>query len=159
MATAPARRRSRGTPITVLKEAEARNHQFERTLHARISERAHQIFQRNGEHGRDLANWLQAESQLVSEIQDLTESGAWSTARVSLLNAVPEGITVLVRRDAALVCVEAWEIADDSPDTDSLHRIVYLKVRWPNEVDPSTASAYLKDGVVTLSAKHSSPGN
>jgi hypothetical protein len=155
MAVAPARRKSRGTAIPVICETEPRSAEFEKTLHARIAERARQIFERNGfAHGRDLANWLQAEAQLLSEIRDLTETGSWLTARAPLVNAVPEGISVLVRRDAALVCVEAWEIADDSPDTDSLHRVVYLKANWPNEVDPSTASAYLKDGVVTLSAKN-----
>lgn len=158
MAPAPARRRSRGTTVPVIGETEPKGKEFEKSLHARVAERARQNFERNGfEYGQDLANWLQAEAQLISEIRDLTESGSWLTARAPLPNALPEGITVLVRRDAALVCVEAWEIADDSPDTDSLHRVLYLQAKWPNEVDPSTASAYLKDGVVTLSVRNSAP--
>lgn len=156
MAAAPARRQSRGTTIPVIGETQLKSKEFEKNLHARIAERANRIFEQNGfEHGRDLANWLQAETQLISDMRELTEAGSWLSARAPLPNAVPGAITVLVRRDQAIVCVEAWEIAADSPDTDSRHRVVYFKAKWPSEVDPSTASAYLKDGVVTLSVKYS----
>ena len=104
-------------------ESDPKCKEFEKTLHVRIAERAHRIFEQSGfEDGRDLANWLQAEAQLISEIRELTEAGSWVSARAPLPNAVPGAITVLVRRNLAIVCAEAWEIAADSPDTDARHR-------------------------------------
>ena len=49
------------------------------------------------------------------------------------------------------------EVADDSADVESLRKVKYLEAKWPSEIDPSTCGAYLKKGVVTLSAKHASP--
>ncbi len=159
MGAAPAPRRSKGTTIPVIREAEPKCEEFEKKLRARIARRAHQIYEENGrEHGRDLAHWLQGEAELLSPVREVRESGSWLTVNAPLANVAPEAITILVRSDRAIVCVEAWEITDDLPDSDSRHRVVYLAVKWPSEVDSSTCSAYLKDGVVTLSAKYSSPG-
>ena len=153
-------RRSKGVIIPIIKEMEPKYREFEKALRARIAVRAHQIFEQSETgYGQDVAHWLQAESELVSEVSEIWESGSWITAHVPLPKAPPEAIEVLVRSDRALVCAQGIQITDDAADTESRHRIRYLSAKWPNQVDPSTASAYLKNGIVTLSAKNASPGS
>lgn len=159
MGATPAPQKRKGVTLPVIKEPEGNTQEFENTLHARIAKRAHQIFEEDGAgHGEDLAHWLKAEADLISEISDVGESGSWVTVNVPLPKVSPEAINVLVRRNRALVCVEARERAADSPAADSRRRVLYFSAKWPSEVDPSTSSAYLKNGVVTLSARHASPG-
>jgi hypothetical protein len=63
-----------------------------------------------------------------------------------------------MQRDRALVCAEVHELAVDRSTSDhSQSGILYLLAKWPKQVDPETAIAYLKDGVVTLTAKNVSP--
>jgi HSP20 family molecular chaperone IbpA len=162
MGSGPGTRKSKSTGVTIpiIQETEPKSGEFEKTLRARIAVRAHQIFEQSETgYGQDVAHWLQAESELVSEVLEVWESGSWITVHVPLPKAPPEAIRVLVRRDRALVCAEGIEIADDAADNESRHRVRYLSAKWPNEVDPSTASAYLKNGIVTLSARHASPGS
>jgi hypothetical protein len=159
MGTAPAPDKSKGVSIPVIKETENNSQEFENTLRARIAMRAHQIFEEDGTgHGQDLAHWLKAEGEVVNGVSDIWESGSWVTARIPLTNVVPEAIHVLAGRSRALTCVEAQETADDAARPDSWRRTLYFAAKWPNEVDPSTCSAYLKNGVVTVSAKLASPG-
>jgi HSP20 family molecular chaperone IbpA len=159
MGTAPAPGKSKGVTLPVIKETEDNAQEFENALHARIAMRAHQIFEEDGTgHGQDLAHWLKAEGQLISENSDIWVSGSWVTANIPLPKVSPETISVLVRRDRALVCVEARESADDSTGAESRRRVLYFSAKWPNEVDPSTSNAYLKNGVMTLSAKHATSG-
>lgn len=159
MGTAPAPDKSKGVTIPVIKETENNSQEFVNTLQARIAMRAHQIFEEDGTgHGRDVAHWLKAEGEIVNGVSDIWESGSWVTANIPLAEVAPGAINVLAGRNRALVCVEAREPANDATRADSARGTRYFAAKWPNEVDPSTCSAYLKNGVVAVSAKRASPG-
>jgi hypothetical protein len=114
---------------------------FEAALRQGIQVRAYELFERQGGiPGRDQAHWLQAESQLLQRAAPVSESGSWSTANVSLPNADPHDVQVLVLDDHAIV-------ASGKPPA-------YLLIRWHCHVDPATAAAYLKGNTLVVTAKH-----
>jgi hypothetical protein len=46
--------------------------EFRASRHERIAKRAFEIYEaRGGDHGQDLADWLQAEQQIDTEVEDL----------------------------------------------------------------------------------------
>jgi len=118
---------------------------FESAFRQSVQERAYQLFERQGSaHGQHQAHWQQAEQELLQFAPPVHESGAWSTASVSLQNADSQNIQVLVLEDRATVAIA-------NPPA-------YLLIRWPNRVDPATAAAYLKGNMLVVTAKHSAAG-
>jgi hypothetical protein len=119
----------------------AQEEQFASKLRQRIQERAYQHYERQGSvDGRHDAHWLQAERELLQHAPPVHESGAWSTANIALQNADTRNIQVLILENRATVA-----LAD--PPT-------YFLIRWPNRVDPMTATAYLKGNTLVVTAKH-----
>ncbi len=160
MGPATSARKTTEVAIPIIKKEQENSQEFENNLHSRIAQRAHRLYEQHGaESGHDLSHWLQAESELMSRVLEVRESGSWLTVNVPLPNVPPDALSVLMERDRALICAETREAPAGSEPEYSQRRFFYHWVKWPNEVDPSTASAYLKDGVVTLTAKNASPGD
>jgi hypothetical protein len=129
----------------ILLVTEDRRAAFESLLRQTIQDRAFQIFERHGGvHGQDQANWAQAEAELLQFAPPARESGAWSTANVSLRSVDPRNVQVLVLEDHAVVAI-----------ANPAQPPAYLLIRWPIHVDPATAAAYLKDTTLVVTAKHS----
>jgi HSP20 family molecular chaperone IbpA len=159
MGTAPARRENKGVAVPVITDKESACTEFENSLRLRVSRRAHQLFEQNGqEHGRDLAHWLQAESELISVIREVRDVGLWLTANLPVPDSTANSVSVLVRPDHALICAERPELPEDTGQDYSQSHFFYYVAKWPVEVDPSTSSAYIKDGILTLTAKRASSG-
>jgi HSP20 family molecular chaperone IbpA len=87
---------------------------------------------------------------------DIREAAAWYTVNVPLPGFVAEQIRVNVDAARALVAAEKTQSSDrrggDGMQTRS-EESVYLVANWPNAVDPATASAYLKNESLRLTAK------
>jgi HSP20 family molecular chaperone IbpA len=122
-----------------------------------VARRAYSLFlAAGGEDGRDLMHWLQAESEVLRRIPDIREAASWYTVNVPLPGFAAEQIYVNVDAARALVAAEQAQ-SSDGRGGDGMHprteESAYLVANWPSAVDPATASAYLKNENLMLTAK------
>jgi HSP20 family molecular chaperone IbpA len=134
-------------------------------------------------HGQDLVNWLEAESQVLRQVPEIRESSSWYTVSVPLQGFTSEQVHVTVDATRAVIAAEKTESstspadrqassaqhANDQSAMDATssqftsgnrseaanfsRESAYFQASWPSEVDPSTASAYLKNDSLTLTVK------
>ena len=121
-----------------------------------VARRAHSLFLAAGaEDGHDLTHWLQAESEVLRRIPDIREAASWYTVNVPLPGFEAEQIHVNVDAARALVAADKTQLGDGGLDgmQTRTEELVYLVAHWPSAVDPATASAYLKNESLILTAK------
>jgi HSP20 family molecular chaperone IbpA len=134
-------------------------------------------------HGQDLVNWLEAESQILQRVPEIRESSSWYTVSVPLQGFTSEQVHVTVDATRAVIAAEKTESSTSPADrqassaqhandqsamdatssqstggnrseaTNFSRESVYFQASWPSEVDPATASAYLKNDSLTLTVK------
>jgi HSP20 family molecular chaperone IbpA len=127
----------------------------------RIQNRAYDIFQQNGNHhGDDMRHWLQAESEVLATVPEIRESGPWYTINVPLRGFAPSEVQLCVEPQYALLAAEKEQASGGEPATSSdvFGQVTFISAKWPDDVDPATASAYLKNGVLTLTVKKCGAG-
>jgi HSP20 family molecular chaperone IbpA len=133
-------------------EAEA----LEWDIQQRVSARAYRLFEESGyQDGNAEKHWLQAESEVLQRGIEVRESGSWVALNAKIPDASAEDVHIYV--DPTRVIVRARKNgqtenresqAQGLPD-DELFLAVDLNV----EVDPTTASASLKDSKLSLMVK------
>jgi HSP20 family molecular chaperone IbpA len=129
---------------------------LERELQRAISSRAYQLFLDGGSsHGHQLEHWLRAEKEALKRISQMRESGSWVVVNLLVPNAPAEGFRLLISENRALVEVED-PYGVRRTETREPVSSCYV-AEWPGKVDPNTASAYLKNGMLTLEVKLASP--
>lgn len=118
-----------------------------------VSKRAYEFFEEFGRlDGNDLSHWLRAEDELCVKIPEVQQSGAWYTVSAPVVGVPADHIKVSVEDGGALISAE--KSSDESNSSGSReYRSVYYSVRFPESVNPETASAYLKNGTLTLVAR------
>jgi len=122
----------------------------------RIARRAYDLYQQDGNQpGHDLRHWLQAESEILTEVPEIRESGSWYTINVPLRGFAANEVQVSVEAQRAIGAAEKREVTASEPASASnvLEQAVFARAKWPIDVDPATASAYLMNGVLTLTVK------
>jgi hypothetical protein len=145
VSTAAASRAAPQLNIRIVPEDQHRA--FHATLQQRIAERAHQLFlEHGGNVGDDVSDWYQAEREVLHRVSEVRVSGVWCIADAALLDAEPESLQVLVLGHRAI-------ISGYQPSAGQ--SFAYLLVNWPAHVDPSTATAHVKNKTLTVKAKHS----
>lgn len=125
--------------------------EFMEEFRSLISRRAYELFEQLGRiDGDDLSHWLRAEDELCVRLE-VQQSGAWYTVSAPLVGVPADRIKVSVGNDRALISAVkgANEFSSESQEYSS----TYYEVRWPESVNPETASAYLKDGTLTVVAR------
>jgi HSP20 family molecular chaperone IbpA len=140
---------------------------FER-LNGKIARRAYQLYEGRGNpDGEHLEHWLQAESEFSARPLEIRESSSWYTVNVPLRDFAPEDVSVGVESTRAVIVAEKEQHANgtkeqhadsnksahDTTDETTTHESICLVATWPSDVDPSTASAYVKNGTLTLTVK------
>jgi len=121
-----------------------------------VARRAYALFLAGGSSdGRDVANWLQAESEVLTRIPEIRESSSWFTVNISLPAFSADQIQVSVSEENAIIAADKTQNAEGrtSKDSASTQESMFMVANWPSAVDPSTASAYLKDGGLTLTVR------
>jgi len=119
-----------------------------------VSRRAYQLFEELGRmDGNDVSHWLQAEQELCVRLPKVQQSGAWYTVSAPVPGVPAHRISVSVADSGALISAENRRDASDSSGENREYSAAYYSVRWPESVDPETASAYLKNGTLTLVAR------
>jgi HSP20 family molecular chaperone IbpA len=142
------------------------NQQLQDRLNKEISRRAYSLYEQDGTPDQDLANWLTAESQILQRIPEIRESSSWYTINVPLQGFAAEEVQVIVEPARGVIAADHKQQAGGRATTaeqtsadgsTSLRESVYLVAAWPTEVDPATASAYLKNDSLTLTVKRANP--
>jgi len=136
-------------------------HEIQDRIRERVACRAYDLYQLDGaQHGKHLRHWLQAESEILGEVPEIRESGCWYTVNVPLRGFSASEVQVSVEPRRAIVAAEKQEVTPSEPGraSDVLERAIFMTAKWPAEVDPETASAYLKNGIMTLTVKRCTPG-
>jgi HSP20 family molecular chaperone IbpA len=126
-------------------------------IRKRIARRAYDLYQQDGNQpGQDVRHWLQAESEILTDVPEIRESGSWYTINVPLRGFAANEVQVSVEAQRAIVAAEKQEVTASEPGRASnvLEQAVFARAKWPIVVDPATASAYLMNGVLTLMVKH-----
>ena len=145
-------------PVPIQRE---RGNVLER-LNGEVSRRAYELYQQSGnEQGQDLMNWLQAESQVLQRLSEIRESGSWYTINTPIRGFKPEEIQVTVDERSALIGASnnpqnSENQTMSTGSASSVTQSVFLLAQWPAEVDPATASAYIKNDTLTLTVKRAS---
>jgi HSP20 family molecular chaperone IbpA len=118
-----------------------------------VSKRAYELFEQLGRvDGDDLSHWLRAEDELCVRLPEVQQSGAWYTVSAPLVGVPADRIKVSVDDDQALISAEKGSY-EGASDHSREYSYAYYAVRWPESVSPETASAYLKNGTLTLVAR------
>jgi len=151
-ATAKANDATPSTPIQL------KNREVLDRLNDQIARRAYEMFEQGGgADGEHLQHWLQAEAETVKRVPEISESSSWYTVRVPLQNFAAENISVAVESSRAIVQTDKVPVAGgrESSNSGSFEKPLFLVAYWPSQVDPATASAYVKDETLTLTVKRS----
>jgi HSP20 family molecular chaperone IbpA len=115
-----------------------------------VAKRAYKLFEELGRvDGNDVSHWLRAEEEVCMRLPEVQQSGSWFTVSAPLVGVPADQIKVSVEQDGALIAAEKNEETADS----TAHESMFYAVRWPESVSPETASAYLKNGTLTLVAR------
>lgn len=128
-----------------------------------IALRAYELFEENGQVlGRDLEDWLQAESELLHQVRvDIAESDESLTVHAEVADFTAPELEVSVDgRQLAIagtkVITEArpgQPIGDTEPCVDHILRVIDL----PAAVEATTASALLQHGILELKLPKATP--
>jgi hypothetical protein len=130
-------------------------------LRDEISKKAYELYERNGrENGHDQEHWHIAESHVARKITDISESASWYTFKYPVDGFRLEDTSISVEPEGAAVQAQQLHLTDGKQSPDSLvsRDSLFLIVRWPTEVDVSTASAFVKDCILSVTAKRAHVG-
>jgi HSP20 family molecular chaperone IbpA len=126
-----------------------------------VARRAYSLYLAGGSiDGQDLQHWLQAESEILTNVPEVHESSSGYTVNVPLQGFSPEQIQVSVDDKGAIIAANKTQSGARQPGSDwSSEESVFLVANWPGIVDPSTASASVKGDGLTLTVKRAESGH
>jgi HSP20 family molecular chaperone IbpA len=131
----------------------------EQRLSQKIGQRARSIFEESGNlAGKDEANWLQAESEILSGGCEVREAGTWVIVDAFIPTASAQGVEIVIRPTRVIVRAHEIENARGSaPGTaePAEHEAseLFLVANLPVEVDPASATASFRDRQLHLLVK------
>jgi HSP20 family molecular chaperone IbpA len=143
-------------PLEIVRGIEEKD--LERELQRKISCRAYQLYLDGGScAGREVQDWLRAEKEALQRISQIRESGSWVIVNLYVPHVPAEGFKLLINENRALVEIEDPYGARERTATPEPVSATCYVAEWPGRVDPKTASAYVKNGMLTLEVKLVSP--
>jgi HSP20 family molecular chaperone IbpA len=128
-------------------------------MQRRIEKRAYEIFEGRGrELGHEIDDWLAAERELVwSPPISIEEGDGEIKVQLSAAGFAPENIDVELTPQDLLVEAEAHEQREKKRGRvrrEEMHSAkMFRSVHLPRPIDPDSAEAELKNGVLTFTAK------
>ena len=134
---------------------------IDQLIQRKVAERAYRLFEgSNAAHGKDQEHWLQAESEILRHGLDIRESGSWVSITASLPDVSGENLQICLEPSRAVV--HGQKISEQRDPSSGTHKYsqedFFLRSDLNVEVDPSTASASLKDQKLTIMVKKRYPG-
>jgi HSP20 family molecular chaperone IbpA len=157
MASQPAPAKSKEAPAAV--PVNSSKHPLHKHAQSRIASRAYELYEQDGRnHGDDMSHWLRAESEILNRVPEIHESSSWFTINVPLKGFSAEEVQVNIEPQRAIIAAAKIESSGNEQSGEaSFQDAIFAVAKWPGEVDPSTGSAYLKDGTLTVAVKRALP--
>jgi len=156
--TAATKLRDGSIPVPVHKECK---HLKDRANDA-VARRAYSLYLSDGAtDGRDLENWLRAESEILTRVPDVRESSSGYTVNVPLQGFRPEEIQVDVDENGVVIAADRVQRGDRGQHASdrASEESVFLVADWPSTIDPASASAYVKSDGLTLTVRRTESRN
>jgi HSP20 family molecular chaperone IbpA len=121
--------------------------ELERAVYQKICERAYLLFEQSGRQpGKEDANWLRAESEILRSDLRLLESGTWLALSASIPDASGQDMQIVVRPTRVLVRAREARTDEDSAEKAKPNeREIFLAANLTVEVDPASAAASFRD--------------
>lgn len=133
---------------------------LQQTIQDRISRRAYQLYEDSGyQQGHDQRHWFQAESEVLQGGLEVRESGTWVAVNASLPNVSAEHVQIYVDRRRIIVRATKNNESRDGKPAAPGQTEIFLVADLPEEVEPATASASLKDEKLSLMVKKCFPAS
>lgn len=133
---------------------------FQEKVRQRVSQRAYDIYQDGGgEHGNDYQHWIQAENEVLQRGIEVRESGSWLALNASVPDNTADEVEVCLTPTNVTVRTEKRQQTQDG-DANApgfSEREIFLSHDLNTEIEPSTASATLKDQKLTIMVKKRYP--
>jgi HSP20 family molecular chaperone IbpA len=133
---------------------------FQDKLRQSVSQRAYEIYQNSGGHeGNDYQHWLQAENEVLQRGLEVRESGSWLALNASIPEESADDVEICLTPTSVTVRTEKSQ-AFANADTNAqgvAQREIFLTHDLNMEIEPSTASATLKDQKLTIMVKKRYP--
>jgi len=125
-------------------------------LHQAVSQRAYDLF-RNGNWGGALADWLSAERHLITKPSiELSEKDGQFAVMAALPGVDAKDLDVRITPTDLLIKGETTH--EKKTDKGTVHvsefsgAHVFRSIHFPKPIDPDTAQAECKDGILRLTA-------
>ena len=103
----------------------------------------------------NLFHWLQAESEILTRIPEIHQTDSSFSVVAPLDGFNPEEISITVEPNRAIILADKQTSSDgNGSDTSrSSRESVFFTTDWPDQVEPSTATAQFKEGNLILTVK------
>jgi HSP20 family molecular chaperone IbpA len=125
-------------------------------LNAFISDHAFYTYQSTGgEHGKDQDHWHSAQSKFVSADLEIRESGSWFHCNCNVPNLPPDALHLAIDNRQVVIHLTSGVSSNPLPHDGSMP--LFYWARWPQQVDPATAAAYILNGIITIEVKKTDP--
>jgi HSP20 family molecular chaperone IbpA len=129
-------------------------------LHRDVARRAFELSLDGGAAaGNDLENWLRAESEILSKPPVIRELSSWFTLNIPVEGFAPRDIKVAIDKDRGIVAGENRQADEGATSSDGSRDSFYIVADWPSPVDPTTATAFIKNETLTLTVKRAVHGD
>jgi len=133
---------------------------FQDKVRQSVSQRAYDIYRDSGGNdGNDFQHWMQAENEVLQRGLEVRESGSWLALNASIPDSSADSVEVCLTPTRVTVHAEKSEsIKNAGADAQGVtQREIFLTHDLDTEIEPSTASAALKDEKLTIMVKKRYP--
>ena len=140
--------------------SEDQNAAFQDKVRQRVAERAYDIYQNSGgQPGNDYEHWIQAENEVLQRGIEVRESGSWLAFNASIPDSSADDVEICLTPTSVTVRAEkSSKSRTAEANAQGLNqREIFLTHDLNTEIEPSTASATLKDQKLTIMVKKRYP--
>ena len=138
--------------------SEDQNASFQDKVRQRVAERAYDIYQNSGgQPGNDYEHWIQAENEVLQRGIEVCESGSWLALNASIPDGSADDVEICLTPTSVTVRAEKSEQIKSASTQGMTEREIFLTHDLNTEIEPSTASATLKDEKLTIMVKKRYP--
>jgi HSP20 family molecular chaperone IbpA len=133
---------------------------FQDKVRQRVSQRAYDIYRDSGgQDGNDYQHWIQAENEILQRGIEVRESGSWLALNASIPDNSADNVEICLTPTSVTVRAEkSQSFANAAANAQGVtQREVFLTHDLNTEIEPSTASATLKDQKLTIMVKKRYP--
>jgi HSP20 family molecular chaperone IbpA len=133
---------------------------FQDKIRQSVSQRAYEFYELSGsQDGNDYQHWIQAENEVLQRGLEVRESGSWLALNATIPGSFVDNVEVCLTANSVTVHAENQQSIKNSDAYEQAltQRDIFLTEDLKTEIDPSTASATLKDQKLTIMVKKRYP--